>query len=207
MRQDPYKRFAFFTMIGAAVWLGFLPLYELFFSWTQFVPGINWVYLPHGVRMMLVLLLGPAGALGFTLGAVVYTQLTGYGPTFDPLLDIVLAVVPGLAAWFAVMLTFRQWPGQSLQPLASLGTQAMDARRLLLLAFASAILNSTSHITVRYAFGSEVHDWLDLLMAMFIGDLFGALCLLYALKACILIFESSKLDSIHHDRKAEFKSR
>lgn len=206
MASGHYSRFALFTVIGAVLWLAFLPFYVWLFSWTEHVPGVNWVYLPHGVRMMLVLLLGAAGALGFTLGAVIYTQLTGYGPTFDPSLDLALAVIPGLAAWVAVMLTFRQWPGRSLQPLASSSTHAMDGRRLLLLAFASAILNSTSHITARYAFGNEAHDWVDLLTAMFIGDLFGALFLLYTLKGCILLFDNVKSAALHHERKTKPES-
>jgi hypothetical protein len=206
MTPGQYSRFALFTVIGAVLWLGFLPFYDWLFSWTEHVPGINWVYLPHGVRMMLVLLLGAAGALGFTLGAVIYTQLTGYGPTFDPSLDLALAVIPGLAAWLAVMLTFRQWPGRSLQPLASSSTHSMDGRRLLLLAFASAILNSTSHITTRYAFGNESHDWVDLWTAMFVGDLFGALFLLYTLKGCILLFDNIKSAALHHERKTKPES-
>lgn len=206
MTPGQYSRFALFTVIGAVLWLGFLPFYDWLFSWTEHVPGINWVYLPHGVRVMLVLLLGAAGALGFTLGAVIYTQLTGYGPTFDPSLDLALAVIPGLAAWLAVMLTFRQWPGRSLQPLASSSTHSMDGRRLLLLAFASAILNSTSHITTRYAFGNESHDWVDLWTAMFVGDLFGALFLLYTLKGCILLFDNIKSAALHHERKTKPES-
>ncbi len=206
MTPGQYSRFALFTVIGAVLWLGFLPFYDWLFSWTEHVPGINWVYLPHGVRMMLVLLLGAAGALGFTLGAVIYTQLTGYGPTFDPSLDLALAVIPGLAAWLAVMLTFRQWPGRSLQPLASSSTHSMDGRRLLLLAFASAILNSASHITTRYAFGNESHDWVDLWTAMFVGDLFGALFLLYTLKGCILLFDNIKSAALHHERKTKPES-
>lgn len=82
----------------------------------------------------------------------------------------------------------------------------MDGRRLLLLAFASAILNSTSHITARYAFGNEAHDWVDLLTAMFIGDLFGALFLLYTLKGCILLFDNVKSAALHHERKTKPES-
>ena len=207
MTSEQYSRFALFTAIGAIVWIGFLPLYDLLFAWTQFVPGINWIYLPHGLRMMLVLLLGPAGALGFSLGAVFYTQVTEHGPHLGSELDIILALVPGLAAWLAVMLTFRQWPGQSLQPLVSAGAQALDGRRLLLLAFVSAILNSTSHITTRYALGNEVQNWGDLLTAMIIGDLFGALLLLYTLKGCIFLLENRNATLMNHERKAKSESR
>lgn len=203
MTSEHYSRFALFALIGAAIWLGFMPFYQWLFSWTEHVPGVNWVYLPHGVRMILVMLFGAAGALGFTIGAVIYTQFTGYGPTFDPSLDLALAVIPGLAAWVAVMLTFFQWPGRSLQPMVGSSTQAMEGRRLLLLAFVSAILNSTSNITVRYALGNGAHDWVDLWTAMLIGDLFGALLLLYTLKGCILIFDNLTSTAMHHERKAK----
>ena len=206
MRSEQYSRFVLFAAIGAVVWLGFLPLYNLLFSWTEFVPGINWVYLPHGLRMMLVLLLGPAGALGFSLGARIYTRFSEFGPHIDPWLDLTLAVIPGLAAWLAVMLTFRQWPGQSLQPLVFAGAKALDGRRLLLLAFVSAILNSTFHITARHVLGDEVYEWGDLLIAMLIGDLFGALILLYTLKGCILLFENIKSSAMHYERKAKSES-
>ncbi len=206
MSSPPFSRFALFTAIGAVVWISFLPLYDLLFSWTEFVPGINWIYLPHGLRMMLVLLLGPAGALGFSIGAALYTSFTTHGPQLNSELDLILALIPGLAAWFAVMLTFRQWPGQSLRPLVHAGTQALDGRRLLLLAFVSAILNSTSHITTRYALGHEVREWGDLLMAMLIGDFFGALLLLYTLKGCIVLLDNINATSMHHDRQAKSES-
>ncbi len=206
MTSGSHNRFALFTVIGAAVWLGFLPLYDWLFAWTQFAPGINWIYLPHGLRIMLVLLLGPAGALGFTIGAALHTRYSAHGTNLDPLLDLVLAVIPGLAAWLAVMLTFRQWPGRSLQPLVCVNAQALDGRRLLLLAFVSAILNSTSHITARYALGNEAHNWADLLTAMFIGDLFGALFLLYTLKGCIVLFDNITSATIHHERKTKPES-
>lgn len=200
MQSWSHNRFALFTVIGAVVWLAFLPLYDWLFAWTQFVPGINWIYLPHGLRILLVLLLGPAGALGFTIGAALHTRYSAYGTHLDPVLDLLLAVIPGLAAWLAVMLTFRHWPGRSLQPLGWSNAGTLDGSRLLLLAFVSAILNSTSHITARYALGNEAHDWADLLTAMFIGDLFGALFLLYILKGCILLFDHFNSTVIHHER-------
>lgn len=206
MATGQYRRFALFTVIGAALWLGFLPLYDWLFAWTEHVPGINWIYLPHGLRMILVLLFGPAGALGFTIGAAAHSRYPGYGAHIDPWLDLVLAVIPGLAAWLAVMLTFRQWPGRSLQPWIFDGTRALNAHSLLSLAVVSAALNATSHITARYALGSEAQDWADLLIAMFFGDLFGALLLLYILKGCILLLRTLTSNAIHHERNTKSES-
>lgn len=206
MTTGRYRRFALFTVIGVALWLGFLPLYDWLFARTEHVPGINWIYLPHGLRMILVLLFGPAGALGFTIGAATYTRYSAHGPHLDPWLDLVLAVIPGLAAWLAVMLTFRQWPGRSLQPWVFNGRPALNARALLSLAAVSAALNSTSHIMARYALGNEVQDWAELLIAMFIGDLFGALLLLYILKGCIWLLRNLTSNAIHHERKTKPES-
>lgn len=59
--------FLLFTAISALVWCLFVPLYAWVFSWTEYISGINWIYLPHGLRMMLVLMFGVSGALGFRL--------------------------------------------------------------------------------------------------------------------------------------------
>ena len=41
MTLEHYSRFALFTLIGAAVWLGFMPFYQWLFAWTEHVPGIT----------------------------------------------------------------------------------------------------------------------------------------------------------------------
>ena len=38
MTLEHYSRFALFTLIGAAVWLGFMPFYQWLFAWTEHVP-------------------------------------------------------------------------------------------------------------------------------------------------------------------------
>ncbi|NDA44208.1 MAG: hypothetical protein EBX78_11420, partial [Gammaproteobacteria bacterium] len=63
------QRFLIFVLGSALLWYTFVPIYGWIFAWAEFGPGINWVYLPHGIRMALVLLFGVAGALGFSLGA------------------------------------------------------------------------------------------------------------------------------------------
>ena len=96
------QRFFLFVAISALLWIGFVPIYHAAFAWTEFVPGANWVYLPHGLRMMLVLLFGLAGALGFTLGASLLAMTILSSTLLPPagvpaVVDISLALVPGLA--------------------------------------------------------------------------------------------------------------
>ena len=51
---------AFLTMVGVN---------ELLFKAGEFVPGINWIYLPAGVRLLATLLFGLSGAVGLLLSA------------------------------------------------------------------------------------------------------------------------------------------
>lgn len=61
------SRFLLYVTISAVVWCAFVPLYAELFSWTEHISGVNWIYLPHGLRMILVLLFGVAGAVGFSI--------------------------------------------------------------------------------------------------------------------------------------------
>jgi len=184
--------FLLFVAISAIAWCVFVPFYALAFSWTEYVSGINWIYLPHGLRMMLVLLFGVSGALGFSIGAQILRGLELDGLTPDPLLHLPIAFVPGVAAYFAAWLTIRAWPGRRLLPRLGEGIPEIDGRRLILLAFVSAILNSAGHVSVRLIYDHEQQPVNDYFLMMFVGDFFGALLLLYGLKRVVVFFESRK---------------
>lgn len=184
--------FLLFVAISAIAWCAFVPLYALVFSWTEYVSGINWIYLPHGLRMMLVLLFGVAGALGFSIGAQILRWFDLDGLTQDPLIHLPIAFVPGLAAYCAAWLTIRAWPGRGLLPRIGEGIPDIDGRRLILLAFVSAILNSAGHASVRVIYGHEQQPINDDFLMMFVGDFFGALLLLYGLKQLVVFFESHR---------------
>jgi len=184
--------FLLFVAISTIAWCVVVPVFALLFSWTEYVSGINWLYLPHGLRMMLVLLFGLAGALGFSIGSRVLRWAELDGLTSNPLIDVPLGFVPGLAAYFAALLTVREWPGKGILPRIGQGIPAIDGRRLILLAFVSAILNSGGHIAVRMVFGREQQPINDDFSMMLVGDFFGALVLLYTLKRIVVFFEKRK---------------
>jgi hypothetical protein len=176
------NRFLLYVAVSAVAWSAFVPLYNLLFSWTEFIPGINWIYLPHGLRMILVLLFGIAGALGFTLGATLLRF------TIMPEADIawslhwLLAVTPGLAAWSAVALILRDWPGRHLRSALVPSMTTISGRSLLLIALASAMFNSSGHAAAWWLFGEDSLEPADRYLSMFVGDLLGAILLLYILK-------------------------
>ena len=59
-----FKFLVLFTIAATLVWCGFVWTYHQLFAWAEWVPGINIVYFPHGLRMILVILFAEAGAFG-----------------------------------------------------------------------------------------------------------------------------------------------
>ncbi|MBM4229871.1 MAG: hypothetical protein FJ184_03860 [Gammaproteobacteria bacterium] len=189
------QRYLIFVLGSAVLWCVFVPLYSWVFVWAEFAPGINMVYLPHGIRMVLVLLFGVAGALGFSLGArlLTLTSLPSGLPNESPTLELALAVVPGLAAWLAARLTLKDWPGRYLWQAAPADVTVIGGSRLLLLAFVSAVLNSAGHGVARLTLGNSVVHLDEHFLAMFLGDLLGALTLLYGLSLGVQAFERARV--------------
>lgn len=186
------QRFLIFVAISAVLWLGFVPLYYTAFSWTEFVPGANWVYLPHGLRMILVLLFGLAGAVGFTLAAAMLASTVLFVPGVPIVVDLLLAVVPGAAAYLAAVLTLRDWPGRHLAAPFAFGMSRMDGRRIILLALVSALLNAAGHAAVWALLAVEQTPPQQRFVAMFVGDLLGALLLLYTLRGLLIYFDKTR---------------
>ena len=71
-----------FTLGTTLIWCGFTWAYGLLFAWSEWVPGVNLVYFPHGLRMILVILFAEAGALGIVFGtAIMGFDLLRINPT------------------------------------------------------------------------------------------------------------------------------
>ncbi len=151
------------------------------------MPGANWVYLPHGLRIVLVLLFGVAGAIGFTAGAAVLGLTILALPTLSVSVDLMLAAVPAVAAWLAVRWTVKDCPGWHIELPQVTRLQALDGRRLLLLAMVSAVLNAAGHAFIWGIWAPEIAPAQERFVAMWIGDFLGALLLLYILRGAALL--------------------
>ena len=58
------------AVVGTALFfIGSLWANQEVFAHSEFVRGVNWVYLPAGVRLLSTLLLGADGALGLLLAS------------------------------------------------------------------------------------------------------------------------------------------
>jgi len=161
------------TLLSAVLFVSFFQLNEWLFLIFEHSKGINWVFLPAGFRVILVLVLGLPGALGLMLGTwyIDLELIQGQG-TF---LGLMNGVSGGLTPWFVMKYMHKQkWLGQQLQQL--------NATQLLNLTLVSSAASALSHQLVWLMLERpNLNIWVDV-WPMFFGDVMGALLMLYSFK-------------------------
>lgn len=165
------------AVLTATLFLTSLAMNEWVFTNLEFVRGINWIYLPAGIRLVCTLLFGAAGALGLLLASWVACFFYFFPD------DFVRGLVGGVIATAAPYLAYR-WGRMSLGLRDDL--RNLTGGRLLACAVAYALTNSATHHLWFY-FNGDRAGLLDGFAVMFIGDLAGSLIMLYALKAVLAL--------------------
>ncbi|HTN66070.1 MAG TPA: hypothetical protein VL051_07805 [Burkholderiaceae bacterium] len=158
-------------------------LNEWLFANSEFVRGINWIYLPAGMRLLCTLLFGGAGALGVLLASCL-TSLLYYFP--GDLERALLGAAISAAAPYLVYLLAQKIFG--LQ--ASLAN--LTARRLLWLVVLYA-LASPLLLHVGFWLHGGMHGTLNGFLVMFGGDLLGSLVVVYIMKSLLWLLPRKKL--------------
>lgn len=158
-----------------------LVLNEWVFGSLEFVRGVNWIYLPAGVRMLCTLLFAEAGAVGLLIVSLPVCYFY-----FFPH-DLPRAVFGGIVAALAPYAVYRMAHrymglGKSLANLT--------ASRLLQLSVLYAAANAVFHQIMVLLMGRGLH--LDRLLAMLLGDLLGTLIVLYIAKALLALLPAQR---------------
>ena len=157
---------AFVAMLAANEWL---------FTRLEFVRGINWIYLPAGMRLLCVLLFGDAGAIGLLL--VSWLVCFFYFFPDDYLRAFMGGILPAAAPWLANRIA------QHVFGLRASLTNLSPARLLacvVLYSIASPLLH---HIW--FAVHGDSGNVLRGFFVMFIGDLSGTLIVVYTMKGLL----------------------
>jgi hypothetical protein len=158
------------------LFLATLGLNMLLFTRLEFARGINWIFLPAGMRLLCTLLFAEEGAIGLLL----VSWLVSFGIFFPD--DPVRAFVGGIVATVAPYAVYRAarhvWGLQS--SLANL-----TSARLLVLVVAYSVASPLLH-HVWFAFQGQ-QDLVRSFLAMFIGDLNGTLIVVYTAKLVLVL--------------------
>src|SRR4051812_41421736 len=88
------------VMATMALFLATLALNDWLFRRLEFVPGINWVYLPAGMRLLCTLLFAESGVLGLLLVSWMVSFLLFFPGQFErPFVGGILASVAPYAVF------------------------------------------------------------------------------------------------------------
>lgn len=159
--------------ISGLLYVEFYRLNELMFAHLEHIQGVNWVFLPAGFRVLLVLGMGLPGAAGILMGNC-WLDRGHFNPDTLCLL-LATGVVSGFTPWCV------KWVMEKKQLLTH-QLQSLSARGLLQFVLAYAAANALGHQFVWWALDRPgTNPWVDV-WPMFVGDAIGALLVLYTLK-------------------------
>jgi len=145
---------------------------EWIFRHSEFVRGVNWIYLPAGIRLLCTLLFGALGAIGILIASWIscFFYIFPSDPVRATFGGIISALAPYLVYLFA---THKLGLRKSLANLT--------AGRLLVL----ILLYSIAGPAMQQAWCALSGDTANVggrFIVMFIGDLTGTLMIIYTLK-------------------------
>lgn len=149
-------------------------LNEIIGPHMQYLPGIGWIYLPAGTRLLCTLLFGAPGALGLLLSSWIACYWY-YFP--GDLLRATMGALAGAVGPLLAYLVAQRRFGLHVN-LVNLTPQA-----LLACAVGCALASSLLHLAWFTVHGDA--NLLDGFLVMFAGDLSGTMLILYAARALL----------------------
>lgn len=173
------------AMVAATVilFLFALAVNELLFMRLVYAVGVNWIYLPAGMRLLCTLLFAEAGAVGLLLASWL-VAFTYYFPD-DPVRAFVGGILSA-AAPYGVYLVARHVYGLR----ASLTN--LSPMKLLQCALMFSIASPLLH-HLWFAFYEHKTNLAASFGAMVTGDLTGTLIVLYAARWMLLRFRPARI--------------
>ncbi len=170
---------------STALYTGFFILNEAFFSGLEFDIGVNWIFLPAGMRLLCTLLFGLEGAIGLFIAGLIVINF--YFPTFDLITGIGAAFITAGAPYLVYRLALSRGLSPSLQKITP--------KTLGMLILIYAITSPLSH-QLWFALRGFSPDFLSAVFAMFVGDLLGTLIIIYSIKLCLALIKMKQSNRI-----------
>jgi len=144
--------------------------------------GVSWIYLPAGLRLLLILIFGLAGAIGIAAASFAIS----YFGVFPP--DLVTCLGIGLISGFAPLLA--KWLIVSNIPINN-DLSNLSIQKIILCIIVYALMSAGLH-----QFWFELRDLesgsLNHFLVMFIGDIAGSILLIALIKYSIDLLKRSK---------------
>jgi uncharacterized membrane protein len=176
--KEKVARHLAFVVLTAIVFLGLNWLNELAFLPLEQSAGINWVFLPAGIRLLATLLFGLAGFEGLLLAGL---YLNFFHFEFQSEFRAWSGAFAGATAPYIAYLFAKHWFDLRA------GLQGLTLRRLLFTGALCGVLSPAFHHALMWVLTGTV-DWAAL-GTMIVGDLVGILIVLSIAKGLFVLAE------------------
>jgi hypothetical protein len=180
--ENPLAKALFAVACAVAYFFAF-KLNLMLFDSLEFSQGVNWIFLPSGLRMLLVLVLLHSGAVGIALASCFINYMTG-SPD-QHMFNIVTAIISGFAPLIA-----RQICVDYLQLGTSLNN--LTSKSLFQLSVVFAVISGVLH-QVWFFWNHATENFVVSSFVMSVGDWVGTVLVLAT--ASVLIKLHSTLTS------------
>jgi len=163
---------------------------DALFSALEHHRGAHWIFLPAGLRLLSILLLGSSGAIGIFLGSLLVALNMAKS---TPLGMIVESLISAGAPLLTYYLALRYGLSVNLKNL--------NAKSLFLLATFFGAASALMH-SIWYATQGVADSFTASLIAMFVGNLLGTVIVLYVIRAG-LIMAGDRWQGSKHQSKSD----
>ena len=168
----------FVLLISTFSYWGFFKLNESVFNDLLFSTGVNWIFLPAGLRLLLTLLFAEEGAIGITIASIAI-GINHYF-TNDVLTAVISGAISGIAPYVARLIVLNKLRLKSDLTNLSLGN-------LFLCILIFAVISPLMH-QLWFYYAGYTQNFLTSLSVMTLGDFIGSLIVIYSAKLLINIW-------------------
>lgn len=178
VKTSPIQLQLFMVATTVIIFLAMNAINEWFFLRFEFANGINWVFLPAGMRLLCTLLFGAAGAIGLLISGLLLNYFHfSFG---DPMRALAGAVAGSIGPYLVYLYAERAYGLH-----ASLAN--LTPRRLLLLIFLCSAASPFFH-HLWFAMQGHTDNLMRSYIAMMVGDLNGTLIVIYTIKGMLSLW-------------------
>ena len=156
------------VLISALVYLLFFYLNKLFFASYEFSYGVNWIFIPSGIQLLLVLVAGVYGAIGIFLASVVIGLQNYYLDSV--FLTLITALISGGSPLLARKICF-DFLG------VDKNLRNITFKLIIQMSLIFGLISASLH-QVWFFYNNKSDDVLNSLLVMFSGDIAGTMLVL-----------------------------
>jgi hypothetical protein len=166
------SQFLFEATLSAGLYMGFFYFNQFIAAPLEDTKGVNWIFLPAGLRIFLTLILDYSGAIGLTLASLLINYIGFYD--YDVTSTVGIAIICGTAP-----LLGRHFVIHNLKVQADLTNISMKQLAAIIIAY--SLLSSGLH-QIWFAIRGLDSGSANHFIAMLCGDVAGSILFVAVIK-------------------------